>query len=179
VLIVRVGRGCGFVVEINGERLVLTAAHCLPLFRQYVDRALCTELICPLGQIPNIAGECLSIDVITNVAAIGPPPSYHRTRFERMVLSANPFAIALAREGRGSVMRLDGSWEPVRIDRIAGLDLEILLRGIDPDGNEWCADCQRGRCRRLFGGLSISRRASERSLSAFGGCATFGAGTMQ
>jgi hypothetical protein len=106
--IVRVDRGCGFVVEINGERLVLTAAHCLPLFRQYVDRALCTELICPLGAIPSIAGECLSIDVINDLAVIGTPPyPPHRAAFERMVLSASPFATAPAKEGRGSVMRLE------------------------------------------------------------------------
>jgi hypothetical protein len=135
VLIFRVGRGCGFVVEIHGQWLMLTAAHCLPVFRQYEDRALCNEVIGPLGDKPTIAGESLSIDVINDLAAIGPPPSYHRTAFERLVLSANPFTIAPAKEGRGSVMRLDQTWEPVWIDRIAGLSLEIRLeREIDLAG---------------------------------------------
>jgi TolB-like protein len=50
ITIVRVGRGVGFVVEIHGQRLVLSAAHNLPVYRQYEDRSLCTELICPLGR---------------------------------------------------------------------------------------------------------------------------------
>jgi hypothetical protein len=123
------------VVKIHGKRLVLSTAHNLPVYRQYEDRALCTELICPLGEIPTIAGTCLSIDVINDLAVIGPPPSYHRTAFERMVLSANPFTIAPAKEGRGSVMRLDGSWEQVRIDHTDGLSLTILLeREINVEG---------------------------------------------
>jgi hypothetical protein len=134
--IVRVGIGCGFVVEISGKRLVLSAAHCLPVFRQYKNLALCTEIIGPLGEIPTNAGTCLSIDVINDLAVIGPPPYPHRTGFERMVMSVNPFAIATAKEGRGWVMRLDGGWEPVRIDHIAGLSLQIRLeREIDLSGS--------------------------------------------
>jgi hypothetical protein len=128
VLIIRVGRGCGFVVEISGKRLVLSAAHCLPVFRKYKDLALCTELIGPLGEIPTVAGKCLSIDVINDLAVIGPPSYPHCAAFDRMVLSANPFAIAAAKEGRGWVMTLDGRWEAICIDRVVGLSLQILLQ---------------------------------------------------
>jgi hypothetical protein len=135
VLIIRVGRGCGFVVKIHGKRLVLSAAHNLPVYRQYEDLALCTEVIGALGSRPSIAGVCLSIDVVNDICAIGMPSYPHRAAFERMILSAGPFAVAPAKERRGSVMTLDGSWEPVRIDHIAGLSLTILLeREIDLSG---------------------------------------------
>jgi hypothetical protein len=129
--IVRVGRGRGFVVEINNQRLILTAAHCLPEHPQpYVSDPTLTEIIGTLDdESLTIGATCLSLDVITDLAVLAAPPARRddRAAFDHLMILASPLCIAPAQEGRAWIMALDGTWLPVHIGKIEGLSLEIVL----------------------------------------------------
>jgi hypothetical protein len=85
------GHARGFVVEVRRavpphpnfesvpfatERLVLTAAHCLPSLPPPHPWSYSEErtfvVLGPLGAEPNIAAECLFVDLVADVAVLGP-----------------------------------------------------------------------------------------------------------
>ena len=78
--VLRVGDGRGFVVARrnyigNMERIVITAAHCLPhLPSSHPARDLTEEtykrLLAPLGSKPVIWATCLFVDPIADIAAL-------------------------------------------------------------------------------------------------------------
>src|SRR5262245_35687075 len=77
--VVRVGDGRGFVVQApKSQRVVLTAAHCLPEMptphaaNSSADRTF-YDLIGPLGNEPSIAVECLFACPVADVAVLGCP----------------------------------------------------------------------------------------------------------
>jgi hypothetical protein len=76
--VVRVGDGRGFIVEGERSRLVITAAHCLPLFPpcatfSHVEERTYRDLLGSLGDEPSIWAECLFVDPISDLAVLGPP----------------------------------------------------------------------------------------------------------
>lgn len=78
--VIRVGDGRGFVVEGCEEcdRLIITAAHCLPYFPPCASFSLTEErtypsLVGPLGMKPSVWAECLFVDPIGDVAVLGAP----------------------------------------------------------------------------------------------------------
>lgn len=89
--VLRVGDGRGFLVEKNGERFVVTAAHCLTrpvivrgdqaregaMLPPAIGAADSAErryarLIGPLGAEPNVSVECLFVDPVSDLAVLGP-----------------------------------------------------------------------------------------------------------
>jgi hypothetical protein len=80
--VIRVGEGRGFVVE-HGyrherQRVVITAAHCLPFFPlahpgSYLQERTYRDLLAPLGASPTVWAECLFADPIADVAVLGSP----------------------------------------------------------------------------------------------------------
>lgn len=90
--IVAVGKpgegGRGFVVEIDRQRLVITAAHCLPpLSRKrrlplphlvsFPDERTYRALLGPLEAKPTVSAECLFLDPIADIAVLGAPDEQH------------------------------------------------------------------------------------------------------
>ena len=77
--VVTVGGGRGFVVGTKrGDRLVITAAHCLPHLPTgfsiaYTEERTYAELLSPLGQPPSVWAECLFVDPIADIAVLGSP----------------------------------------------------------------------------------------------------------
>lgn len=81
--VLRVGDGRGFVVKrrryLGGEeRIVITAAHCLPYFppshpTAYLQELTYQALLGPLGGEPTVWAECLFADPIADVAVLGRP----------------------------------------------------------------------------------------------------------
>jgi hypothetical protein len=85
--VIRVGEGCGFVVEnaerrartgFGGDSVVITAAHCLPRFPPCASISYYTErtyqaLLGPIGQDSTVWVECLFVDPISDIAVLGPP----------------------------------------------------------------------------------------------------------
>jgi hypothetical protein len=125
--VITVGDGRGFVV--NGrayfadgphDRLVVTAAHCLPFFppctgASYLGERTYKELLGPIGSKPTVWGECLFADPVADITILGPPDnqttSGQATAYEALMESATPLAIADAPEqGHGWMMSLGGNW---------------------------------------------------------------------
>ena len=79
--VITAGSGRGFVVEGAGERLVITAAHCLPFFppaQSFFGPKERTygPLLAPLGDEPRAWAVCRFVDPI-NIAVLGLPNNPH------------------------------------------------------------------------------------------------------
>ena len=80
--VLSVGDGRGFVVEsstvFKDERLIITAAHCLPSLPPchpgaYLEELTYGKLLGPLNGKCTIAVECRFADPIADIAVLGPP----------------------------------------------------------------------------------------------------------
>src|SRR5271165_2710278 len=118
--VVTVGDGRGFVVTCRQDRLVLTAAHCLPFFplcHSMSDLAEKTykALLAPLGREPAVWAECLFADPVADIAVLGSPDNQdlfdQADAYEALVKSATPIAIADApgEKGQGWLLSLEQS----------------------------------------------------------------------
>jgi hypothetical protein len=75
--VIRVGAGRGFVIDRQSNKLVLTAAHCLPVFPPCNGASLAEErtyenLLGRIGEDAGVWAECLFADPIADVAILGP-----------------------------------------------------------------------------------------------------------
>ena len=112
--IVRVGGGRGFVVEHGRKRdrrrLVITAAHCLPVDDDgrlklppphpwsHTEERTYEALLGPLSAEPAVWAECLFVNPIADIAVLGSPDnqvlSEQADAYEHLVASVTPLAIA-------------------------------------------------------------------------------------
>jgi hypothetical protein len=101
--VVTVGDGRGFVIKHRHDRLVVTAAHCLPRFppchgASYLEERTYSELLAPLGDDLAVWAECLFADPIADIAVLGSPDDQELTEaaeaYEALVESATPLSIA-------------------------------------------------------------------------------------
>lgn len=108
--VVRVGDGRGFVVERRRERLILTAAHCLPLdeagnlIMPPPHPGACLEdktyqsLLGLLGAQPTVWAECLFVNPVADLALLGSPDNQDLAReaetYEKFVGRLEPLPIA-------------------------------------------------------------------------------------
>src|SRR5258708_26989863 len=75
---VTVGDGRGFVVKYAHNRLVVTAAHCLPLIppahgASYLHERTYRALLAPLGGEPAVSAEGLFADPSADIAVLRSP----------------------------------------------------------------------------------------------------------
>jgi hypothetical protein len=82
--VVTVGDGRGFVIKHRHDRLVVTAAHCLPRFppchgASYLEERTYSELLAPLGDDLAVWAECLFADPIADIAVLGSPDDQELT----------------------------------------------------------------------------------------------------
>ena len=82
--VVTVGDGRGFVIKHRHDRLVVTAAHCLPRFppchgASYLEERTYSELLAPLGDDLAVWAECLFADPIADIAVLGSPALLSKT----------------------------------------------------------------------------------------------------
>jgi Trypsin-like peptidase domain len=118
--VLTVGEGRGFVVTCRQERLVVTAAHCLPFFPVCHSMTGLAErtyaaLLAPLGREPAVWAECLFADPVADIAVLGSPDNqdlYEQAdAYEALVQSASSIAIADAPlKGKGWLLSLEGQW---------------------------------------------------------------------
>ena len=119
--VVRVGDGGrGFVVEGQGDRLIITAAHCLPSFppcatASYTEERTYASLLAPLGRDPAIWAECFFVDPISDIAVLGTPDRqalYKKSdAYDELVQAAEPLPVADAPELCAAwLLSLDGQW---------------------------------------------------------------------
>jgi hypothetical protein len=76
--VVMVRHGRGFVIEHGNHRLVLTAAHCLPILPKphpasYLQQRTFKTLLGPLGGKRKLWAELLFADPIADIAVLGSP----------------------------------------------------------------------------------------------------------
>jgi hypothetical protein len=133
--IVSVGRGGGrgFVIEIPGqrqgrvpvtlrERMIVTAAHCLPSLPTPHPWALDSrswKLLAPLGERPSIVATCRFVDPVADIALLGSPDNqemYEEAEaYEALTDAATALPIGFlpskfAAELNGWLLSLDGAW---------------------------------------------------------------------
>jgi hypothetical protein len=133
--VVTVGDGRGFVIKHRHDRLVVTAAHCLPRFppchgASYLEERTHSELLAPLGDDLSVWAECLFADPIADIAVLGSPDDQELTEaaeaYEALVESATPLSIAdvpaeefgAFHPHPGFLLSLEGSWFPCIIEYI-------------------------------------------------------------
>src|SRR5215831_14238288 len=109
--VIRVGDGRGFIVKDAGrarlgwrdERVVITAAHCLPFFPPCHAASDLSErtyktLLGPLGQESTVWAECLFVDPIGDIAVLGKPDGQELFEqcdaYEALVMAIRPLRIA-------------------------------------------------------------------------------------
>src|SRR6516162_788416 len=131
--VLRVGDGRGFVVDSHNsnsgpERIVITAAHCLPSFPPCVPAACLEEytyrdLLGPLDASPAVWAECLFVDPRADVAVLGQSDNQdldeRAEAYNRLMKDMAAFPVAAApaqgrKNGAGYVLTLDGEWKQGR-----------------------------------------------------------------
>jgi hypothetical protein len=137
--VLKVGGGRGFVIKrhAHGDRVVITAAHCLPSLPPpqpcaYKEELTYPGLFGPLGAEPTVWAECLFADLIADIAVLGAPdhPDLYKqaAAFESLVATARPLPIGEAptqrdlnaAECESRVLSLDGRWRSGRVERRSG-----------------------------------------------------------
>ena len=112
--VITAGSGRGFVVESAGERLVITAAHCLPFlppaqsFFEPKER-IYGPLLAPLGDAPRAWAACRFVDPIADIAVLGSPGNPHADEYKALMETATAFSIG------GSQRNPVNFWVPARL----------------------------------------------------------------
>jgi hypothetical protein len=134
--VVRVGDGQGFIVEIDHQRLIITAAHCLPdlppahggsNMEERTYAALLGRLDEPAS---TVWAECLFADPVADIAVLGSPDN--QTLYDEAlayeVLTEDAPALSIgeaAKKAPAWLLSLDGRWVSCTIDHIGGWALWI------------------------------------------------------
>jgi hypothetical protein len=108
--VMRAGDGRSFVVAHRGQRLVITAAHCLPAGEDgrlnlpppnpasHTEERTYRNLLGPLGDEPAVWAECLFVDPIADIAVLGMPDHQgladEAAAYETLVEKMTPLLIA-------------------------------------------------------------------------------------
>jgi len=112
--VITAGSGRGFVVEAAGERLVITAAHCLPFLppaRSFFEPKGPSygPLLAPLGDEPRARGECRFVDPIADIAVFGAPDNPYAEEYKALIEAATAFSIG------GHLRNPVNFWMPARL----------------------------------------------------------------
>ena len=91
--VITVGHGRGFVVEGAGERLVITAAHCLPSLPLAgpsfgLEARTYEPLLAPRGEPPRAWAVCRFVDPIADVAVLGSPDAPRADDYKALTATA-------------------------------------------------------------------------------------------
>jgi len=130
--IVTVGDGRGFVVNYRGNRLVVTAARCLPHLPpcrgascHSAERTF-PALISALGETPFVDALCLFADPVADIALLGSPDEqepYDEVPYDKLMEDAAPLAMADAPErGQAWLLSLGQKWFRCTIEYAKELD---------------------------------------------------------
>ncbi len=135
--VVTVGEGRGFVVKYAHDRLVVTAAHCLPFFppchgASYLAERTYGALLAPLGREPAVCAECLFADPIADIAVLGSPDNQdlwdEAKAYEALVQSVTPIVIAEApQKGRAWLLSLEQEWFKCTVEYMKPIDGPLYI----------------------------------------------------
>ena len=147
--VITVGQGRGFVVEGVGERLVITAAHCLPFppAGPALVRARGAHLRAasrpPWRGAPRVGGVSL-VDPIADIAVLGSPDNPHADVYTALMWTAT--ALSFGNPARHPV----NFWAPARLLSLDGRWFSCTIRHIG--GPLWITNA----AERVHGGMSGS-----------------------
>jgi hypothetical protein len=146
--VVTVGQGRGFVVEGAGERLVVTAAHCLPFLPPArpsgaFEPRLYGPLLALRGEAPRAWAACRFVDPIADIAVLGAPNAPHADDYQALMATATALPIG------DPVRHPVNFWAPARL--------------LSLDGRWFCCTI------RHFGGPLWITHAAERVLDGMSG----------
>jgi hypothetical protein len=117
--VITAGSGRGFVVEGVGERLVITAAHCLPSLppaQSFFGPKMRNygPLLAPLGEEPCVWAVCRFVDPIADIAVLGSPDSPHADEYKALMELATALSIS------GALRNPVNFWVPARLLSLDG-----------------------------------------------------------
>jgi hypothetical protein len=139
--VIRVGEGRGFVVEHRYtvkldtynrlwiQRLVITAAHCLPKLPpahafSYTEDRTYANLLGPLRGEASAWAECLFADPVRDIAVLGEPDNQELSKeydaFFGLVEGAPVVRIGSRIGESGWVLSLDGEWVEMPLRHLQG-----------------------------------------------------------
>jgi hypothetical protein len=163
--VITVGHGRGFVVESAGERLVITAAHCLPSlppalpsFGLALPPALPSfgleartygPLLARRGEEPIAGAVCRFVDPIADIAVLGSPDNPHADDYKALVGTAT--ALSFGDAVRNPV----NFWAPARLLSLDGRWFSCTIRHYG--GPLWITHA----AERVHGGMSGSPIVAE------------------
>ena len=109
------------------ERLVVTAAHCLPQMPEphpWADETRIWKLLAPLGEEPDIVAECRFVDPVADIAVLGSPNSQdmfeEAEAYDALVAAAAlPVGLLPRKEYAKSdawMLSLAGRWQPCTVN---------------------------------------------------------------
>jgi len=112
--VITAGGGRGFVVEGAGERLVITAAHCLPFLPPAQSffgpkQRIYGPLLASLGDEPRAWAVCRFVDPIADIAVLGSPDDPHVDEYKTLMGTATALSIG------GSLRHPVNFWIPARL----------------------------------------------------------------
>jgi hypothetical protein len=132
------GRGFVFLHKRRGieQRLVITAAHCLPeepVAASFWDHTY-ASLLGPLNQNPTVRADCLFCDRIADIAVLGPPDDQkyfdESMAYDALLDSVSLFSVSRApREGPARLYSFDGRWFPCTVKQWRDGSLDIFEAG--------------------------------------------------
>ncbi len=135
--VIRVGDGRGFVVNRRHDRLIVTAAHCLPFFppchgASYTVERTYQALLAPLGSEPSVWAECLFADPIADLAVLGSPDNQalfeEANAYEALVEDLPALRITDAPEhGHGWMLSLDQKWFGCTVEYMKPVDGDLFI----------------------------------------------------
>ena len=118
--VIKVGDGRGFIIEANENRLVVTAAHCLPSFPPPAaivgyDERTYQNLLGVIDGEPSVWCELLFADPVSDIAVLGQPDNQalydQADAYVSLVWDAFELAVSEpADRGRAWLLGLDGEW---------------------------------------------------------------------
>jgi hypothetical protein len=132
--VVRVGDGRGFVVELRGNRYIITAAHCLPHLPpphgfSYAKERTYANLIGPLGEEPGIWVECVFVDPVADIALLAQPDGGElfdaAVAYEEFVEGCGCLIIGYFNARRNEhkpawLLSLENQWQPCMVAHYGG-----------------------------------------------------------
>jgi hypothetical protein len=117
--VITAGSGRGFVVAGAGERLVITAAHCLPFLPPAQSffgpkERIYGPLLARLGDEPRAWALCRFVDPIADIAVLGSPDNPHADKYKALIETATALSIS------GPLRNPVNFWLPARLLSLDG-----------------------------------------------------------
>jgi hypothetical protein len=152
--VITVGQGRGFVVESAGERLVITAAHCLPFLPRAspsfgLEARAYGPLLARRGDPPRARAVCRFVDPIADIAVLGSPDAPDADDYKALMATATVLPIG------DRVRHPVNFWAPARLLSLDGRWFSCTIRHFG--GPLWITHA----AERVHGGMSGSPIVAE------------------